>query len=738
MKHFQRFWAFSLFAVLMVSGLIVVPVSAHALFLRSQPAANAVLTRSPALVELFFSEALEPGLSSITVLDSDAKVVDQQDVRVDPNNPTHMSVSLRSLVDGVYTVSWKAISATDGHLTNGSFPFAIGFGQAASLSTVRPEQKQIPLSTGGLVIQWLLVVVLAILCGRLPFQSWIWWPVFNTGSQNPGITDPPAWQRLLHLSLLGLYLLLGADFLFQVGQATGGLTFKGFAASAGQILLETRLGLIWLIRLALALLCGWLFFSRPTQWKAWSTFGIALLLLFTLSLTSHAAAEPHPFFPILADWLHMLSVSLWIGGLTYFVTGVAWLRQQDGLEPTRLTALLIPRFSALAITCVGLSGVTGLYSAVLRIGAIPAVFGTLYGRVLLLKLALATPLLLLGAVNLLILSPRLRQARLQLRENEGSGANPVLVRRFGQVILAEMVLGALVLLSASLLGALPPVVTASTTTDQDHTLNVDDLNEELTISPGRVGLNTFTLRLQSAGQPVELTKEVVLRFSAIQHNLPPSEVQLVSKGNGVYLANGGYLSLPGAWQIQIIVRRENQFDVFANLNLNFQNPNAGSPSLENAHIAGGLLLIIGVAYGLLILALIRSPGLRLGLGGVPLFGLVTFSVLFLTRPLPSNQGLVNPIPPSSASVSAGQNLFAARCAGCHGLTGKGDGPAGLAMRPRPADLTQHAIPGVHTDAQLFQWISQGYPGTQMPAFRSILSDTDRWNLVNFIRTFAPR
>ncbi len=75
---------------------------------------------------------------------------------------------------------------------------------------------------------------------------------------------------------------------------------------------------------------------------------------------------------------------------------------------------------------------------------------------------------------------------------------------------------------------------------------------------------------------------------------------------------------------------------------------------------------------------------------------------------------------------------------CHGPTGKGDGPLGLTLVPRPADLTIHAVPGVHTDGQLYEWITNGFPGSAMPAWRNSLSDTDRWNLVNFIRTMAPK
>ena len=118
--------------------------------------------------------------------------------------------------------------------------------------------------------------------------------------------------------------------------------------------------------------------------------------------------------------------------------------------------------------------------------------------------------------------------------------------------------------------------------------------------------------------------------------------------------------------------------------------------------------------------------------------LVAFGLVYITRPAPVSIEQANPIPPNRESITAGQDLFVAKCAPCHGMTGKGDGPIGMALNPRPADLRQHAIPGIHSDAQLFEWITNGFPGSQMPAFRATLSDTDRWNLVNFIRTLAPK
>jgi mono/diheme cytochrome c family protein len=132
-----------------------------------------------------------------------------------------------------------------------------------------------------------------------------------------------------------------------------------------------------------------------------------------------------------------------------------------------------------------------------------------------------------------------------------------------------------------------------------------------------------------------------------------------------------------------------------------------------------------------------KPAQRLGVGLHEVLLLQGLGTYYLARPIPVNIEQVNPIPPNRESVAAGQALFIAHCASCHGPAGKGDGPVGLTLNPRPADLTQHAIPGVHTDAQLYEWITNGFPGSAMPAWKSTLSDTDRWNLVNFLRTFAP-
>jgi len=296
-----------------------------------------------------------------------------------------------------------------------------------------------------------------------------------------------------------------------------------------------------------------------------------------------------------------------------------------------------------------------------------------------------------------------------------------------------------VLISASLLSSLPPPQISATTSDLTGSAQVDDLQIDLSISPGRVGVNTFTMWLTSGGQPVQSVKEALLRFTPNQTNLPPSEIQLTGKGNGVFSARGTYLSLADTWQVQSIVRRENKFDAFANFDFNVENPaTSKSQPLGTSQVAGGLVVAIGLIFGFGVFSLVRKFAFQTVSGGllsVALMGL-GLVLLFQTQPVSSN--LVNPIPPNPQSIAAGKVLFTRRCVDCHGAGGKGDGPEGLTLNPHPADLTQHAVPGVHTDAQLFQFLTDGVPNSRMPSFKSKLSETDRWNLVNFIRTLAPK
>jgi mono/diheme cytochrome c family protein len=95
----------------------------------------------------------------------------------------------------------------------------------------------------------------------------------------------------------------------------------------------------------------------------------------------------------------------------------------------------------------------------------------------------------------------------------------------------------------------------------------------------------------------------------------------------------------------------------------------------------------------------------------------------------------NPVPADAASVAAGKKIFAGNCLACHGATGKGDGPAAKALTPKPRDLSDSAIQS-QTDGSMFWKLTEGKK--PMPSFEKLISENDRWNVINYVRTLAAK
>jgi len=96
----------------------------------------------------------------------------------------------------------------------------------------------------------------------------------------------------------------------------------------------------------------------------------------------------------------------------------------------------------------------------------------------------------------------------------------------------------------------------------------------------------------------------------------------------------------------------------------------------------------------------------------------------------------NPVPSNANTIALGQKLFAANCQTCHGESGKGDGPGGAALEKKPADLGACIKSNNETDGSLFWKISEGR--SPMVSWKGALSETQRWELVNYIKTFAGK
>jgi mono/diheme cytochrome c family protein len=138
-----------------------------------------------------------------------------------------------------------------------------------------------------------------------------------------------------------------------------------------------------------------------------------------------------------------------------------------------------------------------------------------------------------------------------------------------------------------------------------------------------------------------------------------------------------------------------------------------------------------------------SAGMLGGLIAVALILAYTVAPNIPTPPVPlTARFLQNPTPDTPETVARGKQLFGQNCALCHGPVGRGDGALAPTLFPHPVNLQLH-VPQ-HAPGELFYWISNGIPGTSMPAWSDVdpatgrprLSDEDRWAIIRYLQALA--
>ncbi|HWR20519.1 MAG TPA: CopD family protein [Verrucomicrobiae bacterium] len=294
------------------------------------------------------------------------------------------------------------------------------------------------------IVLWLDFAGLTTLIGTLAFQYLIIRPV----SLSPRGFEPfEGLLRRVEAGALMLVALVSVLELLLRALVMGGGILSNAAGALPSMLLDTRQGTIWVVRIALVgiLGLGWLFGPQRTWFTGIRLLG-AVAIALTRSLSGHAADWGDVTLPVLIDWLHLLAVSIWIGGL--FVMGFvlrAALTPTSNEDAAMGFALIARRFSILATVCVVGLLTTGLFHPRLRLMSFSTLFWIPYGWTLMVKLSLVLLMLMLAALNRSYLLPRLGRG--------SDGRARLLVTTIGRL---EWLLAVFVLVSSAWLTQLTP------------------------------------------------------------------------------------------------------------------------------------------------------------------------------------------------------------------------------------------------------------------------------------------
>jgi copper transport protein len=574
-----------LVAVLALAGIgvFVSPAYAHALLERSYPAADSSLPHAPAAMLLYFTEAPEPSLSTVLLLDSSGQTVPGVgEPTAVHGDAQELRVRLPRLAGGVYTVSWRTVSKVDGHVTGGSFAFGIGVQppggaaspQAAKGGSLSTGSAPAPAAVVGL---WLLYWGLALLAAagatgmlvfgwRLPGGAWI---VIAAG-----------WLA----AAAGVVTIVLAE------RAAAGVSFGSlFGAAAGRSLLAQA---------AAVAMCGVAAFfaaRRPAGPRLAVLGAAAAVALFVHAQAGHAETQSSVRLLNVADqWLHMVAAGVWVGGLVWLLLG---LRNLDGAAKVAA----VRRFSPLAFAGVAVIAVTGVLRAVPEVGSLAALVSTSFGVTLLIKSGLFVAMIAVAWRNRYRLLPKLAEPA-PLPGGSRTGAIGSLLRS----VRSEVALAAIVLAVAAVLSGLPPasfveaagqeiVSPAVSVTGSDFATTV---RVRLTVSPGTVGSNRFTAYVlgYDSGRPVA-ARAVRLEFSLSGNPSVTSSLNLARGPGGTWTGQGANLSIDGHWDIDVVVQQAaTGTDVLLGLRATLPSEDvtisaqAGQPTLYTIQLGSGRAL----------------------------------------------------------------------------------------------------------------------------------------------------
>jgi copper transport protein len=524
--------------------------SAHAYLTKSVPTASVQLSSPPPNVQLTYDEAVEPRFAVISVTDVNAHSVTNGTVTRSPSNPDTLIIPLKRTPEGWYLVYWRAISV-DGHPVQGAFTFAVGPNAGPAPQFVVPHIAQTATSTPLLIARWLsfLTVMTAIglfilriliarpLVGRVPGTTLRGVSVAFFVSAALAIVAIPAYleestaiDSLRSFFSFGALVPLWRTTAFGRGWFDLWICFLLFVFAGAVALAVDRPELPRRTTASLLALPG--------------ALAAAAAVLVLPGASGHAGQTSPRGLALLLDWLHLISGSVWLGGLIGLL--VLW-RSLPAAKRVAGLVVCVPRFSNVAFVSVLVLLGSGVWASILHLPVLDALWLTSYGKVILIKAAILLATLPLAAGNMLRNKPQLERAELSERAT----------KRLRAFVAGEAFLVAGAVFAAALLSSLAPPPPAFAKEGSalakvgpgrvSSVSHVDGYTLKLLVSPNRaIAENAFALELSRGGKPVR-GATVTAAFNQLDMVMPQQEYSLVETQPGIYTRRAAPLVMVGTW-----------------------------------------------------------------------------------------------------------------------------------------------------------------------------------------------
>lgn len=502
-----------------IIGLTSSPADAHASLLSANPAADSELASAPAAISLTFSEAPDLGLSSIEVLDMSGAALAGPRATGVAGKASIAQVALPKLGVGSYTVSWRVVSAIDGHLTAGAYSFGVGTAAGAVQGPPRvASPPPAPLAVAG---RFLLLWGVALLFGAA------------TASLLVFRRTLPAFRWALPACFALAWAGFGMLVVSQAHRANATVGRYLGSARGDRLLREGAV----LILLAVAAVLA----SRSrSRWSRGLLLASATIAIIAHVMTGHAPGESVPAYSIAVQSLHIMAVGAWIGGFGWLLAG---LRSENDRGDA------VGRYARLAAGSLAVVALTGFLRALAEVRTFRGLLHTGFGQIVGVKSLLFLPLLALGAYNHYRSVPRIK-----------SGARTHALQR---VVFAEIAIATALFVLTGALTELPPstaIAQQESAAPKPEQIVLDGadftttLRAHLVISPGRPGRNQFRVAIRDFDTRAPYSvKAVRLRLSLpSQPDLGEPVVEMKRSGDD-WTAVSSAMSLAGTWRIVVEV-----------------------------------------------------------------------------------------------------------------------------------------------------------------------------------------